>query len=889
MRHKYVFFTVIFSTIMLSYTAFSQNSNEWFEENGILPKQNPEKYLDKAPPDVNFAVVSDSLFQLLFQYPVGTGGGEAGIETDGVYIYTVKWNGSEIYRYQMDGTFIGSFIMVPGIRDLAYDGTYFYGGDASTIMYEMDFSMELLVSTINAPTEIRALAYNEDDDVFYANNWSTSISCFDRTGALIYSAAPGPVGSSYYGFAYDNYCTGQYLWGYAQTGASNNEIIQMELPSFLETGVYFNIGGLIPPTTGVAGGLCVDDHVAPGYWALMGMMQNEWIWGLELCSSGPGPVNDVGASAIISPQTGVLSNSETVTIDVKNYGSVSQSNIPAYFVFEGNPYNETIPGPLDPGQTISYSFTQTIDCSVSGATYTLDACTDLAGDENPNNDCKSTSFTNLPGGLLLVPEHTNDNVMAFDPATGNLIDPAFITNPGDMSTPIQAILNAEGDGILVSDQVKDVVFEFDLSGNYLGIFAPAGGANTAIMDNIRGICLRPNGNLLVTVAGGTNQDCIAEFDTNGNYLGNFIPNGSCDPFDIIYRSNENDYLVADIQNPDYIRRYDENGNFIENITDYVNFPEQLSIASNGNILAACFSSPSGVHEYLPDGTLVGVYDPVTSCRGVYELPNNNILTTNNDGVHEIDRFGNLIETKISGVGSRFISFIELSPSASVSLDIKAFLEGPYNGVDMYTNLNSLNDFPLLQPFNIFPWYYTGTESISAVPNTDIVDWILVELRETTGGASTATFTTMIAQQAAFLLNDGSVVGLDGTSMLSFDLVINENLFVVIWHRNHLGVLSANPLVSNNGIYSYDFTSAAGQAYGAQLGHKDIGNGVFGMIGGDGLPDGQIGNSDKIDVWITQAGQAGYLAGDYNLDAQVNSQDKVDVWGVNSGTGTQVPN
>ncbi|MEZ5197065.1 MAG: hypothetical protein R2764_11850 [Bacteroidales bacterium] len=36
---------------------------------------------------------SDAMFDLQFQWPVGVGGGEAGIEANGTYIYTTKWNG----------------------------------------------------------------------------------------------------------------------------------------------------------------------------------------------------------------------------------------------------------------------------------------------------------------------------------------------------------------------------------------------------------------------------------------------------------------------------------------------------------------------------------------------------------------------------------------------------------------------------------------------------------------------------------------------------------------------------------------------------------------------------------------------------------------------------
>ncbi|MGB4123932.1 MAG: hypothetical protein WBK40_06970, partial [Bacteroidales bacterium] len=48
-------------------------------------------------------------FDLQFEYPVGVGGGEAGIEADANYIYTSKWNGTDFYRYDYDGTYVGSF------------------------------------------------------------------------------------------------------------------------------------------------------------------------------------------------------------------------------------------------------------------------------------------------------------------------------------------------------------------------------------------------------------------------------------------------------------------------------------------------------------------------------------------------------------------------------------------------------------------------------------------------------------------------------------------------------------------------------------------------------------------------------------------------------------
>lgn len=261
------------------------------------------------------------------------------------------------------------------------------------------------------------------------------------------------------------------------------------------------------------------------------------------------------------------------------------------------------------------------------------------------------------GGLLLIPDSTNWRVMAFDAITGDLVDANFVpSDPTNLTTPIEVILGPAGT-LLLSDQVEDDVYEYDLNGTPLGLYA---GNNTAILDNIRGIALRANGNLLVTVGGGANTDSIAEFDTNGTSIGNFIATGLGgldSPFDIYGRTA--DWLAASIDS-DQIHRYDLSGAFIANLTPVNTFPEQIAEASNGNVLVANFSpgTQEGVLEYTSTGTFVGRYDPapLTGYRGVYELPNGNFLTTTGTGVHEVSRAGTLVSTKISGVSGRFITF-----------------------------------------------------------------------------------------------------------------------------------------------------------------------------------------------------------------------------------------
>lgn len=69
---------------------------------------------------------------------------------------------------------------------------------------------------------------------------------------------------------------------------------------------------------------------------------------------------------------------------------------------------------------------------------------------------------------------------------------------------------------------------------------------------------------------------------------------------------------------------------------------------------------------------------------------------------------------------------------------------------------------------------------------NVVDWILVELRDK--------FDNSIIKysRAAFLLNTGMIVDLDGNSLVKFEL--KEDLyFLTIKHRNHLSVMSKEPV------------------------------------------------------------------------------------------------
>ena len=264
-------------------------------------------------------------------------------------------------------------------------------------------------------------------------------------------------------------------------------------------------------------------------------------------------------------------------------------------------------------------------------------------------------------GALLIPNSSTRRLMVFDSHTGDLIDDRFIELDPDSGTVIHAILRPQGD-ILISDQLRNVVHRYTPQGDYLGPFAPIGGPNTTIMQNIRGMSLRPNGNLLVTVAGNANANSIVEFGPDGTYLGTFITPGSGglnSPFDIYLREGT-DWLVSSI-NTNQVLRYDVVDELpLGEFATISSFPQQIVQTESGNVLVANFSGTAGVHEFAADGSPIGVYSPkeVGGNRGVYPLGNGNILTSSGSGVFEINREGELVEVKYEGA-SRFIQWASL--------------------------------------------------------------------------------------------------------------------------------------------------------------------------------------------------------------------------------------
>ena len=1002
---------------------------------------------------------SKAQFDLQFEWPVGVGGGEVGIETDGNYIYTTKWNGSDFYRYGMDGTYIESFTCgtASAVRDLAYSGTYFYGGAAATTVFEMDFTAQTTVSTFTAPTACRAIAYNEDDGYFYANNWGTPITAFTLTGANMGSFPVGPTGDSYYGFAYESpsYAgNGPFLWGYAQVGTTLNELIQISLPEGTETGVYFDVGSILSAND-IAGGMCIDNNLVSGYWTIMGTCQNVNIWGVELAPSGPLPTIDAGVQSIVAPNSGMgLGTAEAVTIKVKNFGTSPISNVAVWFTMDGGAQvNETVSTTINGGDTYDHTFATTVDLSATGS-YVFQACTDYPGDENGDNDCANKTVVNS------TPAYCPASTTTEDECIGNVLCGSIDNTTGwqggvgdytAQSTSIdagssEAIFVTSGCNILASDAVSAWVdwnanFVFDVGGNeefiltnvgssgiiytgniavpagtpegdyrmrvrmvYIAVPDPCGNSSYGEVEDYtitvgQGVFLEPPTNFMAEVQNDVNVYCTWTAPTGGGE-GEWIQwDAGINTGNGIGLTNGGTFYVASHWMPAELAPYDGQeitmisifangdsaatytlmawtgpnagtqimsqavGSFTVNKFNEISLSTPITIDASdelwfgygvthsaGTLPAGCDDGPaiafSGDMISLDNITWVSmstVYGlnynwNLAACleesdgspaQLMVKKVNQNVSSgsfVTNESVnfskkfnpsvskallgYNVYRKGDMIgytavtnyldENLPCGTYTYYVTAVydegESGPSLApnvllvcIEADLTVLLEGPYSDENMLTGLNSKDLIPLTQPFNVWPWFYDGIESVADIPSPDIIDWILVELRETPGDASLATPRKIIAQKAGFLRKDGKIVEADASANnpLTFNVSVVENLFAVIWHRNHLGIMSAQPLTNIEDTFYYNFSSGENQVLGGLLGHKQLAPDKWGMVSGDGNADGFIDLNDKTDIWMVQAGNEGYNSGDYNLDGQVNNPDKNEFWLPNIGKSEMV--
>ncbi len=138
------------------------------------------------------------------------------------------------------------------------------------------------------------------------------------------------------------------------------------------------------------------------------------------------------------------------------------------------------------------------------------------------------------------------------------------------------------------------------------------------------------------------------------------------------------------------------------------------------------------------------------------------------------------------------------------LKAKVFLQGAYN-----TTLSLMSDalrtpinlIPLSDPYRTAPYNSSFTHVANTITevaagsvfgnqafaNDNIVDWVFLELRNTTVSPGNIVLQT----RSALVQRDGDIVDIDGVSLVTFNNVASTNYVIAVRHRNHLG-LSTDP-------------------------------------------------------------------------------------------------
>ncbi len=236
----------------------------------------------------------------------------------------------------------------------------------------------------------------------------------------------------------------------------------------------------------------------------------------------------------------------------------------------------------------------------------------------------------------------------------------------------------------------------------------------------------------------------------------------------------------------------------------------------------------------------------------------------------------------------------------MNIELSVKMEGPYDATtgQMLNGLSGrgllpgqtplstiVSPTPAGQPYSIAPWNYSGTEGDGWTDSdypADALDWLLVSFR--TGIEKSSE----IGMTAALLRQDGSI---DFPMRCSLDFGSANAVYIVVQHRNHMGIMTPAAIPIAGGLLSHDFTTSDSYRGGAGFGQKQLADGTWVMYAGDGdqmdVPSFDITGNDKV-IWFNDNGEFDqYKAADYNLNGDVSGADKA-YWFENNGISSRVP-
>jgi hypothetical protein len=198
----------------------------------------------------------------------------------------------------------------------------------------------------------------------------------------------------------------------------------------------------------------------------------------------------------------------------------------------------------------------------------------------------------------------------------------------------------------------------------------------------------------------------------------------------------------------------------------------------------------------------------------------NVKNGNNTNVTTFNTLGNidLFCIEVDDAAYSTTNWTNIEPTTSFNVDCgspiqvaaKVYLQGAMlentNGL-MRTDLKDNNYIPTVSPYMDNTTIIATDPVFTATGQDKIVDWIWIELRDANNP------TIVIDGKSALLQQDGDIVEAisENTSTpVNFNQVPGD-YYIVIKHRNHLGIMSSSQItLSNTAVTAVDFTDSNNQ-------------------------------------------------------------------------------
>lgn len=167
--------------------------------------------------------------------------------------------------------------------------------------------------------------------------------------------------------------------------------------------------------------------------------------------------DDIGVVSIDSPVSSTLSNSESITVTIFNYGQNDASNFPVSYQIDGGAWvNDTFTGTIAANTSAQFTFSTSADLSIVGHVYTIVSQTNMVGDLDNSNDASSVDVTNLQpndigitafvapvsGTTLTASENVTVTITNFGGVDQTSFDVSYTLDGSTVTEPISDLLAA---------------------------------------------------------------------------------------------------------------------------------------------------------------------------------------------------------------------------------------------------------------------------------------------------------------------------------------------------------------------------------------------------------------------------------------------------------------